>query len=195
MTTSTLVQQTPWGDRTALLDKGMRYAFSLDVNFDAHGTHLTLAKTQPALGLRHLFDEKVVTMPERLRCDVPTADVTGGDGEIGDPNDPLSASLRLHLQTRVHDPNKPAKRRDVIDLAGAGVVIFRGGPLAFRSPATNPVTGSAYLAVSLETASATYRWLERRQLFGPGRVTSVQRAAALPAVRLLHFTFDLYGAA
>jgi hypothetical protein len=192
MTISLPVQQTPWGDRTTLLDKGMRYAFSLDVTFGAHGTHLTLEHPQPPLGVRHLFDEKVVTMPENLRCDVPNAHVTGGDGDIGDPNDPLSTSLRMRLQMRL-DERRPSREREVIDLNGDGVVIFQGGPLAFRTPATNAVSGAAFLAVSFETGNATYRWLERRQLFGTGRVTTLQRSG-LQAVRLLHFTFDLYGA-
>lgn len=175
----------------------MRYAFSLDVTFHAHGTHLTLANPgngTPQNRIRHMFDEKVVTMPEQLRCDVPGADLAAGVGDIGDPNDPLSASLRLRLQARLDDPDKALNEREVLDLNCDGVVIFRGGPLAFRSPASNPVSGSAFLSVSFDTASATYRWLERRQLFGPGSVTTAS-PGHLGSVRLLRFTFDLYGAA
>jgi hypothetical protein len=175
----------------------MRYAFSLEVLFEAHGTHLTLAKAQqPKAGIRHLFDETVVTMPEKLRCDIPTAEVISGDGDVGDPQDPLSPSLRIRLGTKVAGGKRLGNYPDVIDLNGDGVVLFQGGPLAFRSAASNPVSGSAFLAASFETASATYRWLERRQLFGPGRLTTLDKPPGdSRPIRLLHFTFDLYGGA
>src|SRR6185295_5400543 len=97
MTTAQFAPSIPWGDRTALLPKKMGYVLSLDVTAEANGPQLTVRSSRQQ-ALRHLFDEAVITMPEGLRCDIPTGRIERGDGEIGAPEDPSSQDLHLRLR-------------------------------------------------------------------------------------------------
>lgn len=185
MTTSLMVPAVPWGDRTELLPKRMQYVLSLDFEAECTGPALII-RPRTGEGLRHLFDEVVATTPEGLRCDLPQARILGGVGEIGDPNDPLSSALQTLITLDLDGTSDP------LDIQCDGVVIFAGGPPAFRSdPPWSSLSGAAFVATSHETASATYRWLNRRQLYGVGQVSG----SRVSGRGVLSFSFDLYAAA
>lgn len=177
MTAARVITTIPWGDRTRLLPKLMSYAFSLDLDVSSQGRQLQV-KPSSCIGLRHVFEDSIVTLPEG-RCDVPSGYVTGGDGEIGEATDPNSNWLFLRVRTMVGTVPAP------LYFQCRGVVNFDGGLADFV--AGKAATGSAFLSSIHEASTGTYRWLERRQLFGIGRV---QRRSADP----LHFSFDLYAA-
>jgi hypothetical protein len=171
----------PWGDRTYLLPKDMGYVLSLYLKAVVNGRYLTV---QPhSRGLSHLFDEVVVTTPDGLRCDVPIGDVTGGTGEIGSPDDPSSIALQLRLQLTLN-------RTEKLLMDCTGVANFYGGRAAL-SLEPDLLAGSAFIATRHETDSPTFRWFNRRQLFGMGRVQGI--AGSRP--RELEFSFDLYAGA
>jgi len=180
--TSRLPKPVPWGDRSELLPKKMRYALSLDA--EAEGGPYLVVRPSSDNALRHLYDETVVTMPEGLRCDVPRAKIISGDGELASPFDSSSPNLRLGISAELDDGN-------ILNIGCEGVMTFEGGPFAIRSmPAHGVLSGSAFIATTHDTVSATYRWLTRRQLFGFGTVEARESSG----VRLLTFSFDLYAA-
>ena len=180
-TTAQLAQSTPWGDRTRLLPKAMTYALSLDIEAETIGPFLKVKSSNEKV-LRHLFGDAVLVTPEGLSCDLPTGSVESGDGEIGDPNDPASVGVRLRVRTKI-EPVELALHFECL-----GIVNFDGGPEAFRSKATKRLTGSAFVATYHQASSATYRWMERRQLYGVGRVSGHRTSGEW----LLRFSFDLY---
>ena len=200
--TAKRIMGVPWGERTRLIDKVMVYAFSLDVRARSKGPYLTVEPEPPRagsnaegprveeerFGVRHLFGETTVTTPDGLRCDVPTGNVDSGEGEIGDPNDPLSSWLSLRVRstleggiTQVH-----------FDMTG--VVNFDGGLSTFRNPHARKLSGQAFLASGQESSTGTYRWLGRRQIFGVGRVDGARGADQPGDEWLLRFSFDIYAA-
>jgi hypothetical protein len=172
----------PWGDRTYLLPKEMGYVMSLYARATANGSYLMVAPQDGAL--RHLFGDREVTMPDGLRCDLPVGDLANGSGEIGSTVNPASAALRLQLQIDLN-----AAEKLLMDCRG--VVNFDGGPEAFRTLRAGALTGRAFLATRHQTDSPTFRWFNRRQLFGIGRVRGVK--GTLP--RELEFSFDFYASA
>src|ERR1700722_3711885 len=105
MTTSALVSGVPFGERTELLPKQMRYALSLEFVATATGLFLDVAATpkDAASALRHLFDETLVTMPEGVRCDVPRCTILSGNGQIGTASDPKSSKLLVELDVELDD--------------------------------------------------------------------------------------------
>ena len=187
--TSKLRMAVPWGERTSLLPKAMVYGLSLDVEATSHGPYLTIEKSSQS-HVRHMFDESIVTMPEGLRCDVPCGHIAGGDGEIGAANDPTSCWLGLRVRSTIQGGD--AK----LYFAMRGVVNFDGGLSTFRSSHARQITGSAFVASCQEASTGTYRWLERRQLFGVGVVEGHRPHDAIgPADGWrLRFSFDLYAA-
>jgi hypothetical protein len=183
-----------WGERTSLIHKSMVYAFSLEVRARSRGPYLTVERAAPSrgdahgqYGVRHLFEETTVVIPEGLRCDVPTGYVESGTGKIGDTLDPTSCWLEL----RVRSSLEGGDARLYFD--ATGVVNFDGGPTAFRSTRSRKITGQAFMTSCQEASTATYRWLERRQLFGVGRVEG-ESVSERTAEWLLDFSFDLYAA-
>jgi hypothetical protein len=188
MTTRNLVTALPWGERTALLPKAMVYAFSLDVDAICNGAYMKVGRSTEN-GLRHLFDQDIVAMPEGIRCDVPAGRIESGDGQLGDPNDPSSCWLQLRIRSLLEDSGA------TLFFDTKGVVNFEGGPSAFHSKQTRCLAGSAFLSSTQEASTATYRWLERRQLFGVGTVIGERCAPpAAPDAWKLKFSFDLYAA-
>jgi hypothetical protein len=180
-----LVTAIPWGERTALLPKAMVYAFSLDVEATCNGAYLTVTNSRNN-GLRHLFDQDVVSMSEGSRCDIPTGRVESGDGQLGDPYDPSSCWLDLRVRATLVDSSA------TLFFDTKGVVNFEGGPSAFHSTITTRLMGSAFLSSTQEASTTTYRWLERRQLFAVGSVSGERCNAR--AARKLTFSFDFYAA-
>jgi hypothetical protein len=177
-----------WGERSDLHPKRMLYALSLDVSARLAGSHFQIEPR--AAALRHLFDQAVAIMPDGARCDLPVAALVGGSGRIGLDNDPLSPRLTMNLSA-----NLGAAGPLLIECSG--VVTFTGGPLAFTNiglgPAlgTQQLGGTAFIATRQQTPGPTYRWLNRRQLWGVGRVA----LRADSGERKLSFTFDMYAAA
>lgn len=188
MNAANMVTSMPWGDRTHLLPKAMLYAFSLDVNATSDGPYLKVTSSKQG-GLRHLFGQSIITMPEGIRCDVPMGNVEAGDGEFGDTGDPSSPWLCIKIRTKL-DPGA------TLYFDCTGVINFEGGPSAFRSNTRTELAGSAFLASSHEASTRTYRWLERRQLFGVGRVKGKRNSTSRCMDEwVLDFSFDLYSAA
>jgi hypothetical protein len=190
-----------WGERTSLVHKAMVYAFSLDVRALSKGPYLTVkgvdrerAEETETYGVRHLFEETIVTMPEGLRCDVPTGCIDGGEGVIGDPTDPASCWLNLRLRSTLRGGHA------MLNFATNGVVEFDGGPSAFRSAEATTLAGQAFLSSCQEASTGTYRWLDRRQLFGVGLVKGRRKRRKAKALMIatdewvLDFSFDLYAA-
>jgi hypothetical protein len=180
MNTAKNIMSVPWGDRVHLLPKAMIYAFSLDVRLGSNGPYLKPlpppavgASSPPPAELRHLFDQSIITMPEGLRCEVPTGVVERADGEIGDCKDPSSCWLALRICTKLREPDA------TLHFETTGVINFDGGLSAFRAkvPAgaderkAQRLAGSVFLASCQTASTRTYRWLERRQVFGVGSVT------------------------
>jgi len=212
-----LVSSVPWGDRTRLLPKATAYAFSIDLVVLGDGPYLSTPKAlqqlQPMGGLRHMFAQPIVEMPGGLRCEVPTGTVVSADGEIGDAGDAHSNWMRLRIVTRLGEipPDSPqAKYAPTLSFATTGVLELSGGAPAYRLR-TQRLHGSLFLASVQESSTTAYRWLERRQLFGIGRVKGENRnpATAQPAPPQaagssgalaiangweLHFSIDFYGA-
>lgn len=189
MNDTKLRMAVPWGERTTLLPKAMVYGLSLDVEASSHGQYLMVEKSTE-LQVRHMFDESIVTMPEGLRCDVPRGQVAGGDGEVGAASDPTSCWLGLRVRSTVQGGDA------MLYFTMRGVVNFDGGLSSFRNGHARRLTGSAFVASCQEASTGTYRWLERRQLFGVG-VVEGQRprdVAAPPEAWRLRFSFDLYAA-
>jgi hypothetical protein len=168
MTAARVITSIPWGDRSRLLPKTMSYAFSLDVRFTCHGPYLEVQPSKRS-GVRHLFEDSIVTLPEG-RCDVPSGRVIRGDGEIGDSKDPTSNWLFLRVRTLVGRVPAP------LYFECRGVVNFDGGLAALR--AGSSPGGSAFLSSIHEASTGTFRWLERRQLFGVGRIQASEAADA-----------------
>lgn len=171
-----------WGDRTALLPKSMLYVLSLCARVQIGGRYLTVLAGKGAL--YHVFDDRVVTMPEGLRCDLPTGDLVGGTGELGSADDPASQALKLRLQLAL----KPNER---LLMECLGVINMEGGMSALRSLPAAELAGSAFVATRHETDSSTFRWFNRRQLFGVGRA----QGAPGSRPRELDLSFDLYASA
>jgi hypothetical protein len=165
----------------------MVYAFSLDVDAEGHGPYLRLVPSSD-LGLRHLFEETIVTMPEGLRCDVPRGRVHGGAGEIGEVNDPASCWLGLRVCTMLEGTGA------TLSFEARGVINFEGGIAAFRSDQTSTLKGSAFFSSMHEASIGTFRWIERRQLFAVGRVSGHRTGKSSRDSWMLRFTFDLYAA-
>ena len=126
-----VVPPAPWGSRTQLLPKSMRYALSLDVTAAVQGPYLKV-KPSSENCLRHLFDHAIVVMPEGLRCDVPVGRIRSGDGEIGTVDDPTSSHLLINLQLDVADParNQPPS---LVNIECVGTVNFNGGTGPFQT--------------------------------------------------------------
>jgi hypothetical protein len=170
------VQTLPgWGDRTELYPKRMLYLLSLHATAAAQGATLRVA---PAGQLRHLLGDTAVTTPDGVRCDLPVAEVIGGEGEIGTRSEPASARLRLRISATIGTAGL------LVDCLG--VVNFDGGPAVFHAALAPSLSGAAFITTRQETASASFRWLNRRQLFGIGRVAGPPHSLAL--------SFDLYAA-
>jgi hypothetical protein len=185
MTAARVITSIPWGDRSRLLPKTMSYAFSLDVGFTCRGPYLEVHPSE-RISVRHLFEESIVTLPEG-RCDVPSGTVTGGDGEIGDAKDPTSNWLFLRVRTLVGPVPAP------LYFECRGVVNFHGGLAALR--AGSSPGGSAFLSSIHEASTGTFRWLERRQLFGVGRIQAASGSwGAASGGRSFQLSFDLYAA-
>ena len=179
MTAAKVIPRTPWGDRTRLLSKTMSYAFSIDLDVTCRGPYLEVNESK-SVGVRHLFEESIVTLPEG-RCDVPSGSVTGGDGEIGDAKDPTSNWLSLRVRTMVGQVPAP------LYFECRGVVNFDGGLPAFR--AGKALAGTAFLSSIHQPSTGTFRWLERRQLFGIGQIKRAESST-----NQFQFAFDLYAA-
>lgn len=179
----------PWGERTTLLPKAMVYGLSLDVEAISNGPYLKVEESSQ-VQVRHMFDESIVVMPEGLRCDVPRGHIAGGDGEIGAANDPTCSWLGLSVRSTIQGGD--AK----LYFAMRGVVNFDGGLSTFRSSHARRITGSVFAASCQEVSTGTYRWLERRQLFGVGVVEGERnRDGHVPSDGWrLRFSFDLYAA-
>lgn len=174
----------PFGDRLALWPKSMVYVLSLYAKARLDGRNLTVLPH--ARSLYELNDKNVVTMPEGLQCDLPFADIVAGSGQIGLPEDPTSVQLKLRLQLEMNDRAK-------LLMDCLGVVNFDGGLQALVSKDVDDVAGSAFMASRHETDSPTYRWLNRRQLFGVGRTQVLTEKKS--RARELELTFDLYASA
>ena len=172
----------PWGDRTYLLPKDMVYVLSLYLRAQLNDRYLAVCADDDVL--LQVFGDTVVTMPEGLRCDLPVGDLIGGTGEIGTPDNPHSTALQLRLQLVLNGTEN-------LLMDCLGVVNFDGGPGALRWGRAQSLTGSAFLASRHETDSPTFRWFNRRQLFGVGRVRGVEGSEP----RQLELSFDLYAGA
>jgi hypothetical protein len=163
-----------WGDRTELFPKRMIYLVSLHATAALAGPYLRVA---PGPGrLRHLLGDTVVTTPDGVRCDLPVGDLAGGEGEIGGRAEPQSGRLRLRLTATMGSAG--------LLMECSGVVSFDGGAPAFHAGLLPRVSGSAFITTKQETASASFRWLNRHQLFGVGRVAGGRQE--------LELSFDLY---
>jgi hypothetical protein len=192
--TSTTVSSIPWGDRTRLLPKAMSYALSLEVDVTSVGSQLRLKNGDARPRLWHLFEQRTIATPEGLLCDVPTGMVDVADGEIGDSADPASPWFWLRLTLKLGE----LRDREVVPVPGLvlqseclGVVNFDGGVEAFRSRSNTPLNGSVFGSFYHLASAPAFRWLERRQLYGVGRVRGVRASGGW----LLTFSFDLYSAA
>jgi hypothetical protein len=184
MSTFARPRPAPWNDRTVLLPKQMLYAVSLHLTAVANGPYLRIVGGEG--GISHLLGDAMITTPEGLRCEVPSGHILGGEGEVGSAADPSSSALRLKINAEL-SPGGP------LLLAATGVVSFNGGPGVFRAGPgrASALKGATFISTRHEAASPTYRWLNRRQLFGVGRVERDSTSDDLT----LRFTFDLYAAA
>jgi len=186
MTAQSTALSTPWGDRTVLIPKKMLYVCSLTVGAHARGPYLLLGAIESNDGrdgdLRNLFDDTFITMPDGVRCDLPVGTILRGQGEIGSAEDPSSPKLSLRLSIQLG--------ANLLLVECLGCVNFVGGPGVFQSAQDRKFAGTAFVATRHETSSASYRWLNRRQLYGVGRVVGEQRSGE----RNLVFSFDLYAA-
>jgi hypothetical protein len=181
-----------WGERTRPLHKAMVYALSLDVRATSKGRYLTVERVapEPAMlakdyALRHLFEETTVMMPEGLRCDLPVGSIESGTGEVGSPTDPTSCWFELRLRSVLE------KATATLTFDMTGVVNFDGGLTTFRNPAAQELSGETFATSCHESSTGAYRWLERRQLFGVGRVTGNR---ATRDEWKMNFSFDFYAA-
>jgi hypothetical protein len=196
-----VVSSVPWGDRTRLLPKATLYVFSLDVVVQGDGPYLSLAGgEQPNTGLRHLFSHRVVQVPGGQHCEVPTGTAFAANGEVGEADDPTSNWFNLRVQAGIGELEAKSgvpTYATTVTFSCTGVLDIAGGPAAYRR-STGDVSGSAFMTSIQESTTPSYRWLERRQLFGIGLVKSLGPASATTAQvtnqRKLHFSFDLYAA-
>lgn len=173
----------PWNDRTTLLPKRMAYVFSLHVGARVRGRSLQVLER--ANGLAHLMGDQMVELPEGFRCETPAGPITGGEGEIGGPGEPTSTALRMRISAELEGLGP-------LLIEAQGVLDFKGGPAVFWSEGARPLRGSAFIATRYETAQPAFRWLNRRQLFGVGRV---ETQPGQPDRLTLDLSFDLYAAA
>lgn len=171
-----------WGDRSYLLPKDMVYVLSLNLRAQINGQYLQVLSAED--GLDHIFGDTVVTMPEGVRCDLPVGKVAGGQGQIGTAEDPTSVALELRLRLLLNGT-------EMLHVECAGVANFYGGLQAFRSVTPELLAGNAFIATRHETDSATFRWFNRRQLFGIGRMEGIKGSEP----RELQLSFDLYASA
>jgi NAD-dependent oxidoreductase involved in siderophore biosynthesis len=187
MTAQAKTLSIPWGDRTALIPKKMLYVCSLTVGAHARGPYLLLGAFERdedrEEDLRNLFGDAVMTMPDGMRCDLPVGTILRGQGEMGSAEDPRSPKLSLRLSIELGGGN-------LLLVECLGSVSFVGGPGVLQSAQDRTFAGAAFVATRHETSSPAYRWLNRRQLYGVGRVAGEQRSGE----RNLIFSFDLYAA-
>ncbi len=169
---------TPWGDRNVLIPKRLQYVLTMEFVAGVTALHLNV---QPRDGaIRHLFEQSVATLPDGTRADLPLGRIEAGDGRMGTETDPTSSALTLRISARLGSAAAP------VLIACSGVVNFDGGPQGLHLGGPRYRTGTAFVATRHETASATYRWLNRRQLFGTGRAVFDTESDEMA------FTFDLY---
>jgi hypothetical protein len=198
---ASVVSSIPWGDRTRLLPKATAYAFSIDLSLQSTGPYLTFREQrQPEGGLRHLFGQSMVLMPGGVACEVPTGTIFAANGEIGDPGDPSSNWLKLQIQAGIGELGQDGdlgRYPTTLSFSCTGVLELVGDPGAYRRR-SGQLSGSAFVACIQESSTANYRWLERRQLFGIGRVSGESRNPEGKSGSVngwnLSFSFDLYGA-
>jgi hypothetical protein len=174
----------PWGDRTRLLSKDMKYVFSLDFRATSEGRRLQIVKDEKSVALRHVFGHSMVTTADGAPCDVPTGHVNWGDLEVGDALgvSPSWMSLRLSILLT---------GGPTLTFESAGVISFDAGRDAIFSMDVAKLRGSAFMSSQQQASVAAYRWLERRQLFGVGVFEGREEDTA----KWLEFSFDLYSAA
>lgn len=166
-----------WGDRISLLPKRMGYVLSLELTATMQGRLLTVQPGESALS--HLLGHEVVTMPDGARCDLPTIAITHGAGRLGTVVAPDAPVLSLQLSGTTDNGNSIVR----IDATGALDLPAAAVALAPERP--------CFVATRAETSSATFRWLNRRQLFGMGRTGWLNSGSGL----CLRLSFDLYAAA
>jgi len=177
-----------WGDRSTLLPKRAVYVFSVDVRVESRGHELFKSSEQPSRAIRHLFSDSMVTTPLGARVEVPTGEIRSADGKVGDELDPRSNWFSLRVVGDV-GANGAAAYLSTVHFDLTGVLDLVGGMGAFHRPKQKTLTGLAFVASSQDPSTAAYRWLERRQLFGIGRV---QGEKNLQGGWELRFTFDMY---
>jgi hypothetical protein len=182
-----LIPTTPWGNRTELLPKKMGYISSLNFLVMTNGPYLLhYDAREQKRAFRHLFDERVTTLPEGAACELPIGDIRRVSGQLGTLSAPFTPPLKLTIAGKLDD-------NAVVNINCSGVVNFRGGARrALWSGNRTVASGSAFIATNYETTSATYRWLTQRQLFGVGRVEGKRETSTDPWE--FDFTFDLYAA-
>jgi hypothetical protein len=173
-----------WGDRTALIRKQMVYVCSLTLTAQARGRSLLIGQLPDDApgGLRHLFGDTVATMPEGLRCDLPAVEDYRGQGELGSAEDPTSSRLDLRISFDIGG--------QLLRMECTGVATFTGASGALSAGLGDSFSGTAFVSTRQETSIPTYRWMNRRQLYGVGRVQGERRSGQ----RNLVFSFDLYAA-
>jgi len=203
-----------WSDRTRLLPKATAYAFSLDLNVQSDGPYLTFAPQVDGDGLRHLFGQPVIELPGGVHCEVPTGRIFAVNGEVGKAVDPDSNWFQMRVQVGVGEvaavaspsaapdrapSSKVQKYATSLTFSCTGVLELVGGMAAYRRR-SEELNGSVFMTSTQESTTRTYRWLERRQLFGIGRLHGTSRNPRCdPDPRslngwMLQFSFDLYGA-
>ena len=205
--TNTLPSQSPpsWGERIALVDKGLQYLFSINLEFllDArsYGTTreglLAAVVGRPDAGgsmgfTFHVMDEVLARLWDGTVCNVPLGHVTRMSDRIVIGYDGV-ANLDGRILLDVEGP---------MSIAYTGVATFPGGAdrvltAALPSLSRNlPIMGSAFISMRTECPRTKFRWMVVNQLFGFGRVVVQPVFDALGNTNAcsLSFSYDVHSA-
>lgn len=197
--TSSLPSQPPpmWGERTSLLDKGLHYMFSLNLEFELGQRSLATvgaghlaAVSSPSTDRGftfHVQDETIARTGDGLVCSVPRGYVTRANDKIRIGDNGV-ATLDGRVVLDVEGP---------LSVAYTGVAKFRGGAAqvlsdALRSGGEGPprMGGTAFVSLRTECERPKYRWMVENQLFGYGRVGVLPKGGGCT----LSFSYDVYAA-
>jgi hypothetical protein len=194
-----------WGERTSLLDKGLQYMFSMNLelelgekNLGSNKAGLLAALTAPdsKKGYTfHVLDEVLARLGDGTVCNVPLGDVKSLNDKMLIGYDG-AASLDGRIRLDIEGP---------LTIAYTGVATFAGGADRIlkaalpppQQPASPPhkVIGLTFVSMRTECPLPKYRWMVVNQLFGFGRV-EVQHKPVKPGPGgcSLSFSYDVYAA-
>jgi hypothetical protein len=203
MTIAPDARAVSWGHRRQPIPKGLAYVYSFDfvVILDVGARWYLRTNDAPDQKDRgesyHVFGDTSVMVGDGVRRDVPIGTVKDVHAELLDPANTDAGRLEGRVVLDTDTGPIVAALCGVVNINGGidyitRAIGLRAAPIAIGQLA--PIAGSSFVSLTHETAGARYRWMDRCQLFGVGRVEEKTRrdAALEDGLIRLGFSFDIY---